>query len=63
MDSPYIWVGGLGKISSSSSDLGVRGWGVEEGGSQFPGLGVPQRKDMKHVKILHEKVHDSALES
>ena len=20
------------------------------GGSQFPGLGVPQRKDMKHVK-------------
>ena len=43
-DSPYIWAVGLGKISSSSSYLGGRG-------SQFPGLGVPQRKDiMKHVK-------------
>ena len=25
----------------------LSGWGG--GGSQFPGLGVPQRKDMKHV--------------
>ena len=44
-DSPYIWPVGLGKISSSSFDLG-RGGGD---GSQFPNLGVPQRKDMKHV--------------
>ena len=46
-DSPYIWALRLGKISSSSSDLGGGG-----GGLQFPGLGVPQRKDMKHIKNL-----------
>ena len=40
---------GLGKISSSSSDL-ERGMGRD--GSQFPGLGVPQRKDKKHVNTF-----------
>ena len=48
-DSLYIWVVGLGKISRSSSFFGAGGWG---GGSQFPGLEVPQRKDMKHVNIV-----------
>ena len=44
-DSPYIWAEAFGKISSSSSYSGAR---VGERGAQFPGLGVPQRKDMKH---------------
>jgi len=26
------------------------------GGSQFPGLGVPQRKDMKHVKRIQQNL-------
>ena len=51
-DSPSIWAVGLGKIPSSSSYL--EGWGV---GSQFPDLGVPQRKDMKNVKIKSIHVH------
>ena len=52
-DSPYVWAVGLGKIPSSSSYLGEeRGCG---GGSQFPGLGFPQRKDMKDVKSNQTK--------
>ena len=43
-DSSYTWAVGLGKILSSSAT--ARG-----GDSQFLGLGVPQRKDMKHVQI------------
>ena len=43
-DSPSIWAVGLIKISSSPS-YPERGGG----GSQFPGLGVPYKKDMKYV--------------
>jgi len=46
--SLHIWAAGLGKIPSSSSYLGEG----EGDGSQFPGLGVPQRKDMEHVKSI-----------
>ena len=42
-DSPYIWaVAELAPLSIGQARGG--------GGSQFPGLGVPQKKDMKYVK-------------
>ena len=43
-DYSYIWAVGLGKISRSSFYVGW--WG---GWFAFPGLGVPQGKDMKRV--------------
>ena len=44
-DSPYIWA--LGFENTPAFSMGqARGWV----GSQIPGLGVSQRKDMKHVK-------------
>ena len=43
-DSPYVWAVKLRKILISSSYFGGRGVN-----SQFPSLGMPQRKDMKHV--------------
>ena len=53
-DFPYISAVGLGKIPSSSRYLWARrGWGG--GGSQFPDLGVPQRKDMTHVRNPSER--------